>query len=363
MADIVYNPGAVDELQLYPSDTEFVKTETDPLSLHLTGGTMTGGLTTALVVNDKDANNILTIDSINNRVGIGTTSPAYKLDVAGDVNITGAYRVNGTAIASGVGGSGTANYIPIFATGSTLGNSAIYQTGGNVGIGTTAPGAKLEINQTAAAVALSINANGQDSGSAVFNVIGVARNADRGSGKAFTIVAAGETYATGVFYSDGAYGIGPGGSSGRDIFIDRSAANTLRVSSNAGTGLGNLVITGNVGIGTTGPGKLLSVGANLWQADVNGIVWNNNAKTTYNGSVSGTAVWSQPFQGSAYKKFIIYLAALNDVGGTITFPTAFSHTPVIYGTAASLAICTASTTTFTIGAAATITGYVICEGD
>jgi len=87
------------------------------------------------------------------------------------------------------------------------------------------------------------------------------------------------------------------------------------------------------------------------------------AKTTYNGSVSGTAVWSMPFQGSAFKKFIIYLSALNDVGGTITFPTAFSHTPVIYGTAASLAICTASTTTFTIGAAATITGYVICEGD
>src|SRR4030095_14056853 len=31
-------------------------------------------------------------------VGIGTASPGYKLDVAGDVNVTGAYRVNGVPI-------------------------------------------------------------------------------------------------------------------------------------------------------------------------------------------------------------------------------------------------------------------------
>ena len=29
-------------------------------------------------------------------VGIGLTNPAYKLDVDGDINITGTYRVNGT---------------------------------------------------------------------------------------------------------------------------------------------------------------------------------------------------------------------------------------------------------------------------
>jgi hypothetical protein len=34
-------------------------------------------------------------------VGIGTLTPTSKLDVAGDVNITGSYRVNGTAINSG----------------------------------------------------------------------------------------------------------------------------------------------------------------------------------------------------------------------------------------------------------------------
>ena len=37
-------------------------------------------------------------------VGIGVNNPVYKLDVAGDVNITGVFRVNGAAIG---GGSGT----------------------------------------------------------------------------------------------------------------------------------------------------------------------------------------------------------------------------------------------------------------
>ncbi len=46
----------------------------------------------------------------------------------------------------GVGGSGTADYIPIWSTGSTIGNSAIYQDGTNIGINTTSVNAALDVN-------------------------------------------------------------------------------------------------------------------------------------------------------------------------------------------------------------------------
>jgi len=47
--------------------------------------------------------------------------------------------------AGGVGGSGTASYLPKFTAVSTLGNSLVFDNGTNVGVGTTTPVAKLEV--------------------------------------------------------------------------------------------------------------------------------------------------------------------------------------------------------------------------
>ncbi len=85
-------------------------------------------------------------------------------------------------------------------------------------------------------------------------------------------------------------------------------------------------------------------------------------QTTYNGSIAGTAIWSMPFQGTSYKKFIIYYVALHDAGGTITFPTAFTKTPTVYGDTAATGITTASTTTLTIAVTAATSGFAIVEG-
>ena len=44
-----------------------------------------------------------------------------------------------------VGGTGTTNYIAIWTSSTTLGNSVIYQSGGKIGIGTTTPGSSLDV--------------------------------------------------------------------------------------------------------------------------------------------------------------------------------------------------------------------------
>lgn len=116
-----------------------------------------------LVFSDVTASQHRLFISTGGNVGIGTTSPTQKLDVAGTAKMTGFKMVTGAGSGkiltsdasgvgtwqtapSGIGGSGTANYIPKFTAATTLGNSVIYQFGSNVGIGTTSAGFKLHVN-------------------------------------------------------------------------------------------------------------------------------------------------------------------------------------------------------------------------
>ena len=95
---------------------------------------------------------VLYVDAINDRVGIGTTSPASRLEVNGEIDANGGdgYRIetkpwaywasdlltlgdwDGEGYATRIMGSNSSEVMRV--------------TGTNVGIGTTAPGAKLEVN-------------------------------------------------------------------------------------------------------------------------------------------------------------------------------------------------------------------------
>jgi hypothetical protein len=70
-------------------------------------------------------------------IGSGRTVPAYAVDVTGDVNVTGSFRVNGTALSSGVSGSGTTGNIPKFTGTTSIGNSIMSESGSVITISGT----------------------------------------------------------------------------------------------------------------------------------------------------------------------------------------------------------------------------------
>jgi trimeric autotransporter adhesin len=97
----------------------------------------------------KPASAFVTTDGQTSASQVGTTAstgrtgPTASAMPAPGAHGDAALSSTNQSLAS-VGGRGTTNYIPIWTSSTTLGNSAFFQTGGKVGLGTTAPGAKLE---------------------------------------------------------------------------------------------------------------------------------------------------------------------------------------------------------------------------
>ena len=109
-----------------------------PLNSKLYQWRSEGGVFRMALLNDAWSGfvqqNIFVANSVGN-IGIGTASPAYRLDVSGEINATG-FRINGTPIATG----GASQWNP-------SGASNIYYNAGNVGIGTTTPGELVHIRK------------------------------------------------------------------------------------------------------------------------------------------------------------------------------------------------------------------------
>jgi len=144
------------------------------------------------------------INTIGGNVGIGTSAPGYKLDVNGEVNATG-LRINGNPIATG--GSSQWNN----------GTGSIYYTG-NVGIGTTSPAWPLHTRATSTGVGFSTSDFVLGTTGTVFNI---------------------------------AYGASTG-----------NTYTSLQTTTTGGIVAGNTVLQkdgGNVGIGTISPGAALDV--------------------------------------------------------------------------------------------------------
>ena len=56
------------------------------------------------------AENIISVDVVNDRIGITSTSPGYTLDVGWDINFSGTLYQAGVEFTSGVGGGGSGTF-------------------------------------------------------------------------------------------------------------------------------------------------------------------------------------------------------------------------------------------------------------
>ena len=221
---------------------------------------------------------VLVVDAANDRVGIGTASPAYKLDVSSDIRIgeglrmspnagalyaidgalsyysstNGVYlngagtngwlRLNGSGVENdsnsiNIYGAGAGGYIELRTGTSTR---ILIQNGGNVGIGTTTPVGILHLYKAAAATRLAIDG-------------------DAGQNRLIS-------YRTGALQRFGLYvnNTAESGSNAGSNFA-------IRAYSDAGTLLSTPFFinraTGNVGIGTTAP---VSIGTGITTLDIQG---------------------------------------------------------------------------------------------
>jgi len=90
--------------------------------------------------------NTLFVDSTNNRVGIGTTSPSYALTVIGAGRFTNGLYVSGGVLQSNTIKSYNSNTDLTLGTYTAGYDVLLNPSSGNVGIGTTSPQQKLHVN-------------------------------------------------------------------------------------------------------------------------------------------------------------------------------------------------------------------------
>jgi len=267
-----------------------------------------GGTNVGVITFNRSSNEVMRIAS-NNNVGIGTTSPGEKLEVAGqygDTTLSGHVVGFTRASANYLWAKTSGGDLRFTVNGNAIGSpSMTLSTAGNLGIGTTSPAYILDVVSAGSATArlksagtgaISLryeNGSGFKSAAVVDNnglyrldATNISLNPTNNVGIGTTSPSrnlhvhadSGNAYlqltqaATGTTSNDG-FQISMG--TAQVNFINRENGNMVFETNN--TEKMRITNTGNVGIGTTSPGAKLSVNGNVKIEGTNSLLFGGSA--------------------------------------------------------------------------------------
>jgi hypothetical protein len=237
---------------------------------------------------------------VQGNVGIGSLAPGQMIDVQGTVRALGfAMGTNGPAsgyVLTASDSFGDATWTAAGSVGAwTQSGTFIYESGNNVGVGSLAPGAQLDVNGTARVTGFTLTGQGAAAGNVlVSSTVGVgtwmAGSTVAGSVNGLTTnylpKALSSTQLTNSLIFDNGSNVGIG-----------SANPTAALDINGGLSTGgsgdSYFSSGNLGIGSTAPGTSLDVNGT---ARMGGFTMNNGASSGYVlvTNAVGVGTWMSP---------------------------------------------------------------------
>jgi hypothetical protein len=192
----------------------------------------------------------ISLNPLGGNVGIGTTSPSTKLQVAGTITSTGALTAYTSVPSINIGHNGVSAFIastsgngansPIsFSVGNNAEKMRI-TVGGNVGIGTTSPGARLDVRAPGALstdIAFKVRNSADTADLVTVNGLGVLTTSADASINGLKVGLGGGNVATNA--SIGVFTLGNNTTGGNQVGIGYASLTNL-TSGNANTSIGSI---------------------------------------------------------------------------------------------------------------------------